>query len=46
MTTAVIILCVIAHIMTNYQKRLAFEKIGKSVATTLVVETETAKQVF
>ncbi len=45
MTAAITILCVIAHIVANYQKKLAFQKIEKSVTTTLEVEKENAKQV-
>ncbi len=45
MTVAVVVLCVMAHIVANCQRKLAFQKIEKSVTTTLVVEKENAKQV-
>ena len=45
MSLAVISLCIVAHFMLNFQKRLAFQKIEKSVNTQLAVERENAKQV-
>lgn len=45
MLVAVLILCVMAHVLINHQKKLAFQKIEEGVKTNLEVEKESSKQV-
>lgn len=42
---AVLTICIIVHILTNIQKKVAFHKIEKSVSTHLDVNKENSKQV-
>ena len=45
MVSGVTIVCVIVHVLINTEKRVAFHKIERSVATHLDVEREIKKQV-
>ena len=45
MLTSVVSICVMVHALTNIQKKVAFQKIEKSVSTHLDVEKENSKQV-
>ena len=45
LSIAVVVICVIVHLLINLEKRLAFHKIEKSVVTRLDVEEENKKQV-
>ena len=45
MMMSVLTICIIVHILTNIQKKVAFHKIEKSVSTHLDVNNENSKQV-
>lgn len=45
MMMSVLTICIMVHILTNIQKKVAFHKIEKSVFTHLDVKKENSKQV-
>jgi hypothetical protein len=45
MMISVLTICIIVHILTNIQKKVAFHKIERSVSTHLDVNKENSKQV-
>ena len=42
---AIVVLCVLVHILINLQRRTAFDEIEKTVATHLDIEKENSQQV-